>query len=214
MKKTRTERTREDDKPNTNGDGVEAQDEQSKAGSSSKSLQEFLDVMKGVDPSAPVGESSTAAKAKDVGKGKQRDPTPEVAPIDGIAEDDDDAAWLAKRKGNLEGVAEGEGAPVGEVSHVICSAQGAHNNTSLPPSKLTFKDASRPRRISCPINRPPLPPESRIHNLSTRSRNSPLFIRRNRRSPPAHIQIRRTPRYGLRPISRTSPCPRCLESVG
>lgn len=68
----------------------------------SKSLQEFMQVMKGVDPTAPVAEPTQKAELK---KGKQRDTTPPVEQS-AVADDDDDAAWLAKRKANLGGLDE------------------------------------------------------------------------------------------------------------
>lgn len=83
-------------------EGQEAEDGDgavSQAGPS-KSLQEFMEVMKGVDPTAAVPEVAARKESK---KGKERDVTPPPAQV---ADDDDDAAWLAKRKGNLGGLDE------------------------------------------------------------------------------------------------------------
>ena len=71
----------------------------------SKSLQEFMQVMKGDDPTAPV---PAVAPVKETKKGKERDTTPLPAQEQG-PEEDDDAAWLARRKGNLGGLDDVEG---------------------------------------------------------------------------------------------------------
>lgn len=60
-----------------------------------------MDVMKGVDPTAPPVESAPK-KSK---KGKER-ATPESDAEAEVDEDDDDAAWLAKRQAALEGETE------------------------------------------------------------------------------------------------------------
>ncbi|OXG90689.1 multiple RNA-binding domain-containing protein 1 [Cryptococcus neoformans A2-102-5] len=67
-----------------------------------KRLQEFMSVMKGVDPAMAPPEASTSTaegtkKEKSV-KGKEKSEEPEEAEAD-----DDDAAWLRRRQAALEG---------------------------------------------------------------------------------------------------------------
>lgn len=97
---------------------TEEEDEtpQPKAGPS-KRLKEFMDVMKGVDPTAVdhsaaavpgeagwVAEGTKAAKAKASSKGKERaTPKAESGDEAGEGDDDDDAAWLARRQGAIAG---------------------------------------------------------------------------------------------------------------
>lgn len=88
---------------NSQEDGEE-ETKQPEAGPS-KSLQEFMQVMKGDDPTAPA---PAEAPVKETKKGKERDTTPPPAQAQG-PEDDDDAAWLARRKGNLGGLDDVEG---------------------------------------------------------------------------------------------------------
>lgn len=68
----------------------------------SKRLQEFMSVMKGVDPAMAPPEASTSTgegtkKEKSV-KGKEKSEEPEEPEAD-----DDDAAWLRRRQAVLEG---------------------------------------------------------------------------------------------------------------
>jgi multiple RNA-binding domain-containing protein 1 len=85
----------------------------------SKRLQEFMDVMKGVDPTAPIVETTTNVKEKSR-KGKERSPSPQPTVA---VEEDDDAAWLAKRRGRVEGGDEGDGgaATVSHSTLVACN---------------------------------------------------------------------------------------------
>lgn len=67
-----------------------------------KRLQEFMSVMKGVDPAMAPPEASTSTaegtkKEKSV-KGKEKSEEPEEAEAG-----DDDAAWLRRRQAALEG---------------------------------------------------------------------------------------------------------------
>lgn len=69
----------------------------------SKRLQEFMSVMKGVDPAMAPSEASTSTaegtkkKEKSV-KGKEKSEEPEEPEAD-----DDDATWLRRRQAALEG---------------------------------------------------------------------------------------------------------------
>lgn len=68
----------------------------------SKRLQEFMSVMKGVDPAMAPPEASTSTgegtkKERSV-KGKEKSEEPEEPEAD-----DDDAAWLRRRQAVLEG---------------------------------------------------------------------------------------------------------------
>ncbi|KAI9634522.1 multiple RNA-binding domain-containing protein 1 [Dioszegia hungarica] len=58
----------------------------------SKRLKEFMDVMKGVDPTAPEAAPKEFVPSR---KGKEKSVEPEVEEVD------DDAAWLARRTGAL-----------------------------------------------------------------------------------------------------------------
>ncbi|KAK4688469.1 multiple RNA-binding domain-containing protein 1, partial [Tremellales sp. Uapishka_1] len=85
----------------------------------SKRLQEFMDVMKGVDPSAMLPESSAAGavpgeagwvadglKEKEKGrKGKEKETVADAVREVEVDEGDDDAAWLRKRQKAMEGEA-------------------------------------------------------------------------------------------------------------
>lgn len=82
----------------------------------SKGLKEFMDVMKGVDPTAPsadavavpgdkgwVAEGTKEAKAKASKKGKEKATSGSDDEAEDDNEDDDDAAWLARRQKALGG---------------------------------------------------------------------------------------------------------------
>ncbi|OCF32912.1 multiple RNA-binding domain-containing protein 1 [Kwoniella heveanensis BCC8398] len=74
----------------------------------SKRLQEFMDVMKGVDTSASAASASGSGSAKnkkESKKGKERSPKPQ-GEEEVVEEVDDDAAWLRRRQTAL---AEAEG---------------------------------------------------------------------------------------------------------